>query len=80
MLALAVPMTLLFLGTEVIAHISDRRKARAALAGDDLLIRRSVGDDNALRELSEATTSSSLRGDAPHRDWWSISCRKGVAP
>lgn len=54
MLALAVPMTLLFLGTELIAHVSDRRKARAALAGGDLLIRRSVGDDNALRELSES--------------------------
>ncbi|MFZ1117434.1 MAG: twin-arginine translocase subunit TatC [Propionibacteriaceae bacterium] len=53
MLALAVPMTLLFLGTEVIAHISDSRKARAALAGDDLLIRRSVGDDKVLRELSK---------------------------
>ena len=53
MLALAVPMTLLFLGTEVIAHISDRRKARAALAGDDLLIRRSAGDDKVLRELSK---------------------------
>jgi sec-independent protein translocase protein TatC len=54
MLALALPMTLLFIGTEVIAHILDRRKARrAALAGDDLLIRGSVEKDKALRELSQ---------------------------
>src|SRR5215212_1271778 len=46
MLALALPMTLLFLGAEVIAQIMDRRKERrAALAGDDLLIRGSVADD-----------------------------------
>ena len=52
--ALAAPMTLLFLAAEVIAHIHDRRKAReAALAGDDGLIRRSVQDDKAWRELSE---------------------------
>jgi sec-independent protein translocase protein TatC len=54
MLAVALPMALLFLGAEVIAHVLDRRKAqRAALAGDDLIIRRSVADDNVLRELSE---------------------------
>jgi sec-independent protein translocase protein TatC len=56
MLALALPMTLLFLGAEVIAQIMDRRKERrAALAGDDLLIRGSVADDKALRELSEGS-------------------------
>jgi sec-independent protein translocase protein TatC len=56
MLALAAPMTLLFLAAEVIAHIHDRRKEReAALAGDDGLIRRSVQDDKALRELSEGS-------------------------
>ena len=56
MLALALPMTLLFLGAEVIAYIMDRRKARrAALAGDDLLIRGSVADDKVLRELSEGS-------------------------
>jgi sec-independent protein translocase protein TatC len=56
MLALALPMTLLFIGTEVIAHILDRRKARrAALAGDDLLIRGSVEKDKALRELSQGS-------------------------
>jgi sec-independent protein translocase protein TatC len=56
MLALAAPMTLLFLGAEVIAHILDRRKARrAALAGDDLLIRGSVEKDRALRELSQSS-------------------------
>jgi sec-independent protein translocase protein TatC len=54
MLALALPMTVLFLAAEVIAHILDRRKERAiALAGDDWLVRRSVTDDKALRELSE---------------------------
>ena len=56
MLALALPMTLLFIATEVIAHILDRRKARRdALAGDDLLIRGSVDKDQALRELSQSS-------------------------
>jgi sec-independent protein translocase protein TatC len=54
MLALAAPMTLLFIAAEVIAHILDRRKERrAALAGNDLIIRKSVADDKALRELAE---------------------------
>jgi sec-independent protein translocase protein TatC len=54
MLALAAPMTLLFIAAEVIAHILDRRKERrAALAGDDLIIRKSVADDKVLRELAE---------------------------
>ena len=54
MLALALPMTVLFLAAEVIAHILDRRKERAvALAGDDWLVRRSVADDKTLHELSE---------------------------
>jgi sec-independent protein translocase protein TatC len=54
MLAVAAPMALLFLGAEVIAHILDRRKERqAALAGDDLIARHTVSDDNALRELTE---------------------------
>ena len=33
MLALAAPMALLFLAAEVIAHVLDRRKARACRAG-----------------------------------------------
>ena len=54
MLAVAAPMALLFLGAEVIAHILDRRKERqAALAGDDLIVRHTVSDDKALRELTE---------------------------
>jgi len=54
MLAVALPMALLFLAAEVIARVLDRRKAqRAALAGDDLIIQRSVADDKVLRELSE---------------------------
>src|SRR4029450_9879713 len=60
MLAVAAPMALLFLGAEVIAHILDRRKARsAALAGDDLIVRHTVTDDKALRELTESS------GDEP---------------
>jgi sec-independent protein translocase protein TatC len=54
MLALALPMTVLFLAAELIAHILDRRKERRiALAGDDWMIQRSVADDKVLRELSE---------------------------
>ena len=54
MLALAAPMTVLFLAAEIVAHILDRRKARrAALAGDGLLVAGSVDNDVALRELSE---------------------------
>jgi sec-independent protein translocase protein TatC len=60
MLAVAAPMALLFLAAEVIAHILDRRKARsAALAGDDLIVRHTVTDDKALRELTESS------GDEP---------------
>ena len=39
MLALAIPMSALFLAAEVIAHILDRRKAkRAAAAGDEIVL------------------------------------------
>jgi sec-independent protein translocase protein TatC len=56
MLAVAAPMALLFLAAEVIAHVLDRRKERqAALLGDDLIVRHTVTDDKALRELSEDT-------------------------
>ncbi len=51
MLALAAPMTLLFLAAEVIAHILDRRKARRA--GSDLVVSHSVGADKALHELDD---------------------------
>ena len=51
MLALAAPMTLLFLAAEVIAHILDRRKARRA--GSDLAVSHSVGADKALHELDD---------------------------
>ena len=62
MLAVAAPMALLFLAAEVIAHVLDRRKERqAALVGDDLIIRHTVTDDKALRELSEGP------GDEPER-------------
>lgn len=45
MLALALPMTVLFLVAEVIAHVLDRRKARRGTLDP-------VGRDRALRELS----------------------------
>jgi len=52
MLALAIPMSLLFIGAEVVTHIHDRRKARRlALAGPDLPVQHSIEGDQALREL-----------------------------
>ncbi|HSU35025.1 MAG TPA: twin-arginine translocase subunit TatC, partial [Propionibacteriaceae bacterium] len=51
MLALAAPMTLLFLAAEVIAHILDRRKAKKA--GSGVVVSHSVGSDKALRELDD---------------------------
>jgi sec-independent protein translocase protein TatC len=54
MLALAAPMTVLFLVAEIIAHLMDRRKARrAAAAGDSLLVAGSVENDAALKALSD---------------------------
>jgi len=54
MLALALPMTILFLAAEVIAHILDRGKAkRAAELGDDRILAGSVDRDQALQDLSE---------------------------
>jgi sec-independent protein translocase protein TatC len=54
MLALALPMTVLFLAAEVIAHILDRRKVRrVAIAGDDLVLAGSVENDQALKSLSD---------------------------
>jgi sec-independent protein translocase protein TatC len=53
MLALAVPMTLLFLAAELVSHIHDRRAARRlALAGPGS-VANSIEGDQALRELSE---------------------------
>jgi sec-independent protein translocase protein TatC len=62
MLALALPMSLLFLGAEVIAHILDRRKARRVARGGDELL----ATDKALRELSE-DGSASGNGHSPDR-------------
>ena len=53
MLALAAPMTILFLAAEVIAHVLDRRKAKRAAAGGDLLVGPGVEEDEALKRLSE---------------------------
>ncbi len=54
MLALAAPMSILFLATEVLAHIFDRRKARrAAAAGSDVMVAGSVENDKALQQLSD---------------------------
>ncbi|HZA73001.1 MAG TPA: twin-arginine translocase subunit TatC [Propionibacteriaceae bacterium] len=62
MLALALPMTLLFLATEALAHLLDRRKAkRIGAIGDELL-----ASDKALRELS-ADGPPSTNGHAPER-------------
>jgi hypothetical protein len=62
MLALALPMSVLFMAAEAIAHVLDRRKARRAGAiGDELL-----ASDKALRELS-ADDSASTNGHAPER-------------
>lgn len=49
MLALALPMTALFLAAEVIAHVLDRRKAKQALAGDGEI----VLHDQALEDLDK---------------------------
>nr|WP_239580114.1 twin-arginine translocase subunit TatC [Microlunatus panaciterrae] len=55
MLLLALPMTVLFILSEVIAHILDRRKARRAVDSDgELVLRGSVDDDVALQKLSES--------------------------
>jgi sec-independent protein translocase protein TatC len=62
MLALALPMTVLFMAAEAIAHVLDRRKARRAGAiGDELL-----ASDRALRELS-AEDPAPTNGHAPDR-------------
>jgi sec-independent protein translocase protein TatC len=62
MLALAAPMTILFLAAEVIAHILDRRKARrAAKLGGDPLPVDSVEKDKALQQLSEDEDEDGLR-------------------
>ena len=50
MLALALPMTVLFIAAEAIAHILDRRKARKAAAGDGEI----VLNDKALRDLDSS--------------------------
>ena len=53
MLALAAPMTVLFLAAEVIAHLLDRRKARRVAAGDGGQAGAGLQQDQALRDLSE---------------------------
>jgi sec-independent protein translocase protein TatC len=54
MLALALPMSLLFLAAEVIAHILDRRKSRRL--GSDL-VEHSIDSDRTLRELTDGDES-----------------------
>lgn len=51
MLLLALPMTVLFLVAEVLAHVLDRRKVRRV--GDDLVVAGSVENDQALKQLSD---------------------------
>ena len=63
MLALAAPMTVLFLAAEVIAHLLDRSKARRArLAGSDLAVAPSVENDRALRDLGEGRGADGVTG------------------
>jgi sec-independent protein translocase protein TatC len=62
MLALALPMTLLFLAAEAIAHVIDRRRAKRLAAGGDELL----AGDKALRELSQDDSPSS-NGHFPDR-------------
>ena len=62
MLALALPMTLLFLAAEAIAHLIDRRRAKRIAAGGDELL----ATDRALRELSQDGSASS-NGHSPDR-------------
>jgi sec-independent protein translocase protein TatC len=74
MLALAIPMSALFLVAEVIAHLSDRRKSRRVAADDDLVIRNGVAEDRALAALSddpaleESTSSGSHAVDLDSYD------------
>jgi sec-independent protein translocase protein TatC len=62
MLALALPMSVLFLLAEAIAHILDRRKAKRRSSFDDELL----ASDAALRELS-ADDRPATNGHAPQR-------------
>jgi len=62
MLALAAPMTILFLVAEVLAHLFDRRKARRLAAGGDLLVASGIEDDRALRDLSDGTDADGSTG------------------
>lgn len=62
MLALAAPMTILFLVAEVLAHLFDRRKARRLAAGGDLLVASGPEDDRALRDLSDGTDADGSTG------------------
>ncbi|HET9872558.1 MAG TPA: twin-arginine translocase subunit TatC [Propionibacteriaceae bacterium] len=64
MLALAAPMTLLFLAAEVLAHLLDRRKSRRAAAGEvDAGVRNSVQDDRALQQLADDDRAVSAGSD-----------------
>ena len=56
MLALAIPMSLLFLVAELIAHVHDRRQEKRALAGD----RPVVLHDKALDDLQEPDPPSPI--------------------
>lgn len=61
MLALAAPMTVLFLAAEVIAHILDRRKARRLReSGGDEVVADSLAQDKALHELSDPPATNGV--------------------
>ena len=80
MLALAVPMTLLFLVAEAIAHVLDRRKARRAAELPATIVLHSAGSStktNGLapelsqRQSDDIGASTRTGRDRQHHGWWS---------
>lgn len=68
MLLLAIPMVLLVVLAEVIAHLLDRRKARrSAGAGTDVVFAESVSEDKALRSLSADDDEAVARAEPVER-------------
>ena len=61
MLALAAPMTVLFLAAEVIAHILDRRKARRAPASDLVVVATASSDRQERCRRARATDADDPR-------------------
>jgi len=62
MLALAAPMTLLFLAAEIIAHLLDRRKAKRLARSGGVEVSGGPDNDRALRDLSEGPDLNGAAG------------------